>query len=71
MKKNYKEIVSAYCLCNTASLNIWDIEHGRYDYVWAGCNNEKPRKYNVYYTGKGGYFKWGGKRYYLCEFLKV
>lgn len=58
-------------LCNTASLNIYDIEHGIEDYVVAGMNDRAPRKYKIYYTTKGAYFNWGGHRYYLSEFLRT
>ena len=63
--------IASLAICNTASLNIYDIEHGIEDYVVAGMNNAQPRRYKVYYTSKGAYFNWGGCRYYLSEFLRT
>ena len=73
MKEKLKalEVIASCGLCNTASLNIYDIEHGIEDYVVAGMNNDQPRRYKVYYTGKGAYFNWAGHRYYLSEFTLV
>lgn len=74
MKINLKEleVIASLGLWNTASLNIYDIEHGIEDYVVAGMNNYRPRRYKVYYsTNKGAYFNWAGHRYYLNEFLKI
>ena len=34
-------IIAAYCLCNTASVNIYDIDYTE-DKVLAGINNEEP-----------------------------
>lgn len=63
--------IASLAICNTASLNIYGVEHGIEDYVIAGMNNDQPRRYKVYYTGKGPYFNWGGCRYYLSEFTLV
>ena len=60
--------IASLALCNTASLNIYDIEHGIEDYVVVGMNDETPIKHKIYYNMKGGYFHWGGRRYYLNEF---
>lgn len=57
-------------ITNTISLNIYKFEHGIDDYVWAGLNNEKPRKYKMYSSSKGYYFKYKGFRYYLHEFQR-
>lgn len=65
------KFVASLGLCNTASLNIYDIEHSIEDYVIAGMNNDRPRRYKVHYTDKGAYFNWAGHRYYLSEFVKI
>lgn len=63
--------IASLAICNTASLNIYGVEHGIEDYVIVGMNDKTPRKYKIYYTTKGGYFNWGGCRYYLNEFTLV
>lgn len=63
-------MIGALGLCNTASINIYEIN----DYeekVLAGLNNQKPRWYKLYCTRKGLYFNFGGNRYYLHEFMRV
>ncbi|MCW6094570.1 hypothetical protein LAV60_15470 [Clostridium sporogenes] len=63
-----KEVLTSYCLCNNASLNIYEVSTGIDDFIIAGINNLKSRKYKVYYTGKGAYFNFGGSRFYLSDF---
>lgn len=63
--------IASLAICNTASLNIYDIEHGIEDYVVVGMNDDRPIKHKIYYNMKGGYFHWGGRRFYLSEFELV
>ncbi len=63
--------IASLAICNTASLNIYGVEHGIEDYVIVGMNDKTSRRYKVYYTSKGAYFNWGGHRYYLSEFTLV
>lgn len=53
-----------------ASINIYDIDANE-DKVTAGWNNDKPRRYNLYYTDKGVYFNFAGHRQYLSEFIRL
>lgn len=64
------KVIGSYGICNSASLNIYEVVNDIDDYVMAGFNNDKPRKYKVYYTGKGSYFNYKGSRYYLNEFMR-
>lgn len=41
------------------------------DYVYAGFNDDKPRKYKLYEAERGNYFKIKGIRYYLDDFIRV
>lgn len=66
-----KEVIASYGLTNTASLNIYSIDFGIDDFVIAGINSLKSRKYKLYSTNKGIYFNFGGTRFYLENFLKV
>ncbi|OAA90875.1 hypothetical protein [Clostridium ljungdahlii] len=66
-----KKVIASCGLCNAASLNLYEILNGIDDYVIAGINNNKPRKYKLYSTNKGIYFNWGGNRYYLHEFIRL
>lgn len=63
--------IASFGICNTASLNIYGFEYGVEDYVVAGMNNDRPRRYKVHYTNKGAYFNWAGCRYYVSEFVKI
>ena len=37
-----RTVIAAYCLCNTASINIYGIEYGIEDKVLAGINDQEP-----------------------------
>ncbi len=65
------KIIATYCLSNSSVIAIYDIIHDINDYVIAGFNNDKPRKYKIYYTGKDSYFNFGKLRIKLSECLKV
>lgn len=63
-------IIGCYGLCNTASLNVYDIDPCG-DWVIAGLNNYKPYQYKLYINNKGAYFNFGKNRYYLNNFEKM
>ncbi|HID0815720.1 TPA: hypothetical protein ACXNW8_001330 [Clostridium botulinum] len=67
---SHTEVVASYCLCNIASLNIYEVNTGIDEFVIAGINDLKSRKYKLYYTGKGTYFNFGGSRFYLNDFIR-
>lgn len=70
-KTDNSKVIASVGLTNTSSLNIYEIVHDVEDYVVAGMNDDTPRKYKVYSNTKGSYFKWGGSRYYLDEFIRI
>ena len=49
MTNRYGEIIATYTLCNTATVNIYDIVYGIDDYVVAGINDNKPGEYIINY----------------------
>lgn len=63
-----KKIIASYPLTNVAGIAIYEVNE---DYVIAGLNNDKPRRYKVYGNTKGFFFNWGRIRIYLHECLKV
>ena len=68
------KVLASMALSNSVSLNIYEIEHGIDDYVYAGMggvSNNKVRKYKLYYNSKGAYFNFGKSRYYMNEFIRV
>ena len=67
---NKENVIGSYTLSNVASLNIYNIED-REEYVVAGINNDKKRKYKLYFNNKGTYFNWGKHRYYLHDFIRL
>ena len=68
---NVPKVIASYCIVNTISLNVYQLEEGADYYVLAGLNNDKPRKYKLYDSSKGSYFNFKGNRYYLNDFMRV
>lgn len=64
-------VVGVYGISNNASLNIYQVIYGTDDYVVAGTNSDKPRKYKLYTNAKGYYFNFGKTKYYLSEFMRA
>ena len=40
---NDRKVIGAYCLCNTASINVYEINDFE-DFVIAGINDEEPER---------------------------
>ena len=52
-------------------LNVYDIQYGINDYIIVGLNDEKPRKYKLYYSvKKGHYFNYHYNRIYMSEIFR-
>lgn len=66
-----RSVISQLMITYNISMNIYDIIHGIDDKVEMGINNLKSRKYKIYHSSMGAYFKYDGIRYYLSNFLKV
>lgn len=65
-------IIASLGLSNSSSLNIYKIEHGVEDYLYAGINNDVPRKYKIYTSRKGeSYINYHKNKYYTNEFMIV
>ena len=41
--KEERNVIGSYCLCNTASINVYEINEFM-DYVLAGINDQEPEK---------------------------
>ena len=65
------QVVGVCPICNNASINVYGVEYGIDDKIIAGLNNQKPRKYKLYFNSKGEYFNFGGNRIYLHEVIRV
>lgn len=63
-----KKIIAAKVICNTASINVYSIEEEK---IEAGLNDDKPKKYKLYYNTNGVYFNFLGQRQYLDEFIRL
>ena len=63
-------VIASRSLFNSGSINIHDVIYGIDDFVLVGINDNKPRKYKLYYTpSKGAYFNLFGHREYLIDYL--
>lgn len=62
------QVIATKGICNTMSINIYNINCGE---VVAGINNMQVRKYKLYYNLKGIYFNLGKRREYLEEYMRV
>lgn len=63
-------VIGSIGMCNTASLNIYEVDANE-EIIVAGLNNDKPRRYKLYNNTKGTYFNWGGSRQYLHEIIDL
>lgn len=62
------KVIASCPICNTASLNIYTIDE---EVVYASINNDNPKKYKLYTSTKGCYFRFAKTRYYLSEFMRT
>jgi len=59
-------------ICNSITLNIWDIRHGVNDEVLVGLNNENPQWCTLHDTdNEGCYFVYADVRYSLLDAMKL
>ncbi|QPK89760.1 hypothetical protein IEN91_04785 [Bacillus velezensis] len=47
-----KKIIAVYGLTNTASVNIYEIQHGIEDTVLAGINDQEPEECIIQYNNE-------------------
>ncbi|MEE5180989.1 hypothetical protein JDW21_18790 [Bacillus subtilis] len=67
-----REIIAVYGLTNTASVNIYEIQHGIEDTVLAGINNQEPEECVIQYDNEGEpFFKLGELEIPLSECMRV
>lgn len=70
MKNQNLKIVGSISICNTASINVHEVDdHG--EYVIVSINSIKPRKHKLYTNTKGMYFNFCGGRNYLHDVMRV
>ena len=67
-----REIIGSWCICNTASLNLYDIHYGITDTCLIGLNDEEPIEKEII-TGTGGdsYVEFGGELYSFSECIRI
>jgi hypothetical protein len=68
--------IGAYCLSNSTSLNVYEIDNGFSDKILVGINDEEPVWKDIHYDCDGSeesrpYFKYGEMKFYLDEFVRV
>lgn len=62
-------MIASCGVTNTFGIALYEVDsYG--EYVLAGVNNDKPKKYKLYETGKGYYFNFGRCRFYLHDFIR-
>lgn len=72
-----RKVIASYVISNTASMNIYEVNHGIDDSVIAGINNDEPQEYTLFHdvddeTGDiRSYFDYHGTYYYIDEFMTV
>ena len=69
---NDREVIGSWCLCNAASLNVYEIIYGIDDVIVAGINNDEPEEYIVNCADDGdSYIEFGGEKYSLSECMRA
>jgi len=59
-------------ICNSITLNIWDIRHGVDDEVLVGLNNDIPKWHVLRDTdNEGCYFVYADVKYSLLDAMKL
>lgn len=66
----YNNPIATYTASNTMVILIYDIIYGVNDYILAGYNDQKPRKYKIYYNSRSTYFNFGKMRINLNDCIK-
>ena len=63
-----REVIASWGICNTASLNVYDIGE---DDLLVGINNNRPERKEIEYDQEGEpYIDFGG-HYYLNECMRI
>ena len=67
-----KKVIGSWCICNSASLNVYDVIYDIDNKLLVGLNYEKPTK-RIINTDENdrNYINFGGLRYYLDECIKI
>ena len=65
------DIIANYGICNTASVNIYNIIYGIEDYILAGINKEEPKEYLIEYDEEGEPYFNIGFDVYLNECMRI
>jgi len=69
MEKENLKVIGSIGICNTASINIHEVDNYG-DYVIASINNIKPRRHKLYCNTKGVFFNLCGRNY-LHDVMRV
>lgn len=67
-----RKIIGSWCICNTASLNLYDINYGVTDTCLVGINNEQPEEKDIIIGPDGdSYVEFGGELYSFSECIRI
>lgn len=64
------KIIGSIGICNTASINIYGIDEAQ-ERILSGFNGDKPRWRKLYFSERGVYFNFAGRRCYLDEVMRI
>ena len=66
-----RKIIGSWCLCNNASLNVYDIIYGVVDSCLVGINDEEPAEKEIIVGPDGdSYIEYGGELYSFSECIR-
>lgn len=65
------KIIASYGLCNTASVNVYDVRYGIEDEVLAGINDQEPEWCQIDYNEDECVFRLGELEVPLNECIRV
>lgn len=73
-----REVIASWGISNTASLNVYSIEHGIDDVLIVGINDDEPEEVKVLYTTSIDeedeslpYIEFHGNHYFLNECIRL
>ena len=67
-----RRIIGSWCICNTASLNLYDIHYGITDTCLIGLNDEEPIEKEIIIDADGDIcVEFGGELYSFSECIRI
>lgn len=65
------KVIASLGLSNTHGLAVWDVNDETITVSMVSSTHGTKRTYKLYYTNKGAYFNYHGRRYYTHEFIRT